>query len=136
MGTNYIMVNIEHKKYLHLPKKTEWCNELWMIWEFIGNFDRIDIISANDDQYDKILNSVDWGHFEDVHPKFKDVTGLLTIANQLSCGASNALYHATSRQRQEDRNEMGNKGASSFLTELPYSDFVHVCEFLNIKPER
>lgn len=102
MGTNYIMVNLKDKKYLHLPKKAKWCNELWMIWEFIQNFDRIDIIPDFDDWYHQILNSVDWDHFKDVHLKFNDVTGLLTIANELSYGASIALYHATSKQRLEE----------------------------------
>lgn len=103
MGIDWIMVLPKEKKYICLPKKGEWCNELWKIWYILQNIEsgeRIYFLKDTEQEYKNICNNEFWSE-----EKFTDICWdyLIYNAEDLVCGGHTALYHAARiMEKQKD----------------------------------
>lgn len=85
-----LMLNTSSMTYLKLPKRGEWCNDLWKIWSFMQIFNEIKIIDEDDPNYAIIRVSPDWDDFETSMLDHQCVDAMVDTVSDLTSGASRA----------------------------------------------
>lgn len=93
MCLDLLMLNIESRTYLRLPKRAEWCNELWKIWEFLQIFNDIKIINEDNPNFNIILDNPDWGDFGAALLDAQTTDEMVDIVQELSSGLHTARRH-------------------------------------------
>lgn len=67
MGIDWLLLKPNSKEYINLPKKGEWCNDLWKIWDVLQDIESGEtLVFMNDEskKYGEILDSPKWKEIE------------------------------------------------------------------------
>lgn len=92
MSLDHLMLNTESMAYLQLPKRAEWCNELWKIWEFVQMFGDIKTIDGDNPNFMIILDSPDWDDFETSMIGDPCTAAMVDVVQDLAAGMNQAAY--------------------------------------------
>lgn len=103
MGIDHLMLNTKSMTYLQLPKRGEWCNELWKIWEFLRIFNNIKIINEDNPNFDIILDNPDWGDFGVALLDAQTMDEMVDVVQELSSGLHTARKHCRGVRRRQNR---------------------------------
>lgn len=102
MGIDWMLLRPKRKEYLTLPKRGEWCNDLWKIWDVLQDLEHGEkLIFINDEskEYGEILNSKDWNKAD----LSDDPMLRLYRAEDIVAGGHMALYQALRYKEKLDK---------------------------------
>jgi hypothetical protein len=86
-----LMLNTQSMTYLKLPKRGEWCDDLWKIWSFVQIFNEIKIINEDNPNYAIIRVSPDWSDFETSMLDHSCMDAMVEMVSDLTFGVSRAV---------------------------------------------
>ena len=103
MGIDWMILRPKRKEYLTLPKRREWCNDLWKIWDILQDLEHGEhLIFINDEskEYGNILNNKEWAKAD----LSDDLDSRLYCVEDLMAGAHTGFYNA---MRYKEKIEKG-----------------------------
>jgi len=105
MGIDWMILRPKRKKYLTLPKRGEWSNDLWKIWDILQDLEHGEkLIFINDEskEYGDILNNKEWSKADlSDDPELK-----LYRAEDIVAGGHSALYDALRYKERTEKDEL------------------------------
>lgn len=106
MGIDWMLLRPKRKEYLKLPKRGEWCNDLWKIWDILQDIEHGEKLIFIDDEskeYGEILNNKEWNEADlsdDPELRLYRVEDLIT-------GAHTGFYSAMRYKEKTEKDAQG-----------------------------